>query len=89
MVIAGHRFQYLPPNTNTFYNLEDLKLDDKIIVFWKGKNYVYQVYSTFEVTPEETGIRDNNPDIPHEITLYTCTPLYTSQNRFIVKAKLI
>lgn len=89
MVIAGHRFQYAPPNTNTFYNLEELIEGDKVIVFWEGKMYIYEIYSTFDVTPQEVGVRDFNPDIPYEITLYTCTPLYTSDKRFVVKAKLV
>lgn len=89
MVIAGHRFQYAPPNTNTFYNLEELIEGDKIVVFWEGKMFIYEIYSTFEVTPDEVGVRDFNSDVPYEITLYTCTPLYTSDKRFVVKAKLI
>lgn len=89
MVIAGHRFQYLPPNTSTFYNLERITVGDYIIVFWNKKTYIYEVYSTDTVTPDKVEVRNNNPDIPHEITIYTCTPLYTSEKRYIVKAKLI
>jgi LPXTG-site transpeptidase (sortase) family protein len=87
MVIAGHRFQYVPPNTHTFYNLEELTIGDKIIVFWHQTPYIYEIYKTLVVNPDEVGIR--NAEYDKEITLYTCTPLYTSEKRFAVKARLI
>ncbi|MBE2255039.1 MAG: class E sortase [Ignavibacteria bacterium] len=89
MVIAGHRFQYLPPNTNTFYNLEEMVEGDDIYVFWQGKTFWYKVYKTMLVNPDQIEIRDPDPGFVREITLYTCTPLYTSDKRFVVKASLI
>jgi len=89
MVIAGHRFQYLPPNTHTFYDLDQITKGDKIIIFWNKKSYVYEVYLTETVTPDRIDIKNNDKKIPHELTLYTCTPLYTSEDRLVVKAKLV
>ena len=88
MVIAGHRFQYLPPNTNTFYNLDQMQEGDNIMVIWNQEVLIYKVYSVFEVTAEQIEIR-NNSDYAHEITIYTCTPLYSSENRLVVKAYLV
>jgi len=88
MTLAGHRFQYTPPNMTTFYNLDKIKNGDIAIVFWEGKSYIYQVYITFEVTPEHVEILDDSI-IPHELTIYTCTPIYTSTDRLVVKAKLL
>ena len=88
MVIAGHRFQYLPPNTNTFYNLDQMQQGDNIMIIWNQKVLIYKVYSVFEVTADRVDIRDNSV-YEHEITLYTCTPLYSSENRLVVKAYLI
>ncbi len=87
-MIAGHRFQYLPPNTHTFYNLDKLKIGDKLKVFWNGIEFTYEVFKTFEVFPNEVWIR--NPEgNEKELTLYTCTPIYTSEKRLVVKAKMI
>lgn len=88
MTLAGHRFQYLPPNSTTFYNLDKLEEGDNIIVFWDSKTYIYKIFKTFEVTPDHVEIL-NDSDIEHEITLYTCTPVYTSTDRLVVKAKLV
>jgi len=88
MTLAGHRFQYLPPNMTTFYNLDKLHEGDIAVIFWEGKSYIYRVYTTFEVTPDHIEIL-NDSDIPHELTLYTCTPIYTSTDRLVVKAKLL
>jgi len=89
MVIAGHRFQYTPPNTNTFYNLDDVKNGDRIIVFWQKHSYIYEVYKTSTVDPTDIAVRIPDIGIQHEITLYTCTPLYTSKDRYVINAKLL
>lgn len=89
MVLAGHRFQYLPPNTNTFYNLEEMIIGDDIYIHWQGKTFWYKVYDTKLVNPDQIEVRNPDPNLVREITLYTCTPLYTSDKRFVVKANLI
>lgn len=89
MVLAGHRFQYLPPNTNTFYNLEEMEEGDDIYIQWQGVTFWYKVYKTMLVNPDQIEVRNSDPDLVREITLYTCTPLYTSERRFVVKASLI
>lgn len=89
MVLAGHRFQYLPPNTNTFYNLEEVSIGDDIYIKWQGRTFWYKVYNTMLVNPDQVEIRNADTNLVREITLYTCTPLYTSDKRFVVKANLI
>ncbi len=88
MILAGHRFQYLPPNTKTLYNLDQIVVGDKFLVYWEGKDYAYVVHSVFEVYPHQTEIRDAS-EIPNEITIYTCTPIFTSEKRLVVKARMI
>lgn len=88
MVIAGHRFQYLPPNTTTFYNLDKLENGDIIKVYWEGIEYIYVVSNIFEVDADEVWIKDQPKDSKQEITIYTCTPIYTSEKRLVVKAEL-
>lgn len=88
MVIAGHRFQYLPPNTSTFYNLDKLERNDKVLVYWKSKDYLYEIIDKFEVLPTRIEVKDDDPD--HKIlTLYTCTPLGSAERRLVVKASEI
>ena len=85
-VITGHRFHYVPPHNQTFYNLNKLENGAKIFVFWKDKEYIYKVYESFVVEPEQVEIEDNLPgDI---LTLYTCHPLWTADSRFVVRAEL-
>ncbi|MFA5995381.1 MAG: class E sortase [Patescibacteria group bacterium] len=85
MVIAGHRFKWLPPNRTTFYNLDKVKVGDEIIIVWQQHVYRYQVYETTVVQPTAVEIRDNHGF--NELTIYTCTPLWTTKQRLVVKAK--
>lgn len=86
MVITAHRFLYTG-NNNTFYNLPNINLDDTIVITWEGKQYDYKVTNLFEVTPDAVEIEAPTED--HILTLYTCTPLWTSDKRFVVQAKPI
>ena len=86
-VITGHRFHYIPPNNRTFYNLNKLENDSKVFVFWNEKEYVYQVYESFIVKPEQTEIE--GPMDENILTLYTCHPLWTADRRLVVRAELL
>jgi LPXTG-site transpeptidase (sortase) family protein len=88
-ILAGHRFQYLPPNTTTFYNLDKMQIGDKILIVQNGTEYIYEVFETVEVTPDQTehlAGTDGNTD---ELTLYTCAPLGRNDKRFVVKSRLV
>jgi LPXTG-site transpeptidase (sortase) family protein len=88
-VMAGHRFTYngLQRGSSTFYDLDKVKKGDDIVVYWQHKRYNYKVSDTFVVAPSQTSIE--NPSSQPEITLYTCTPLWTSLNRLVVQARLV
>ncbi len=83
MVITAHRFMYTN-NSDTFYHLPKLKINDTIIITWEGKDYNYQVVETKIVNPDQIEIEA--PTKEHILTLYTCTPLWTSSQRFVVIA---
>lgn len=85
-VIIGHRRQYTS-GPLTLYNLDKIKVDDIVLVYWEGKEYEYKVFEIFEVDPDRVDIEDNTID--PILTLYTCTPLWTSERRLVVKAKLL
>ena len=85
-IIIGHRFQYLPPDTRTFFNLDKIKLGDKILIKQNNNSFTYTVVQTKIVKPNDTRVLAKTPD--YRLTLITCTPLWTSKQRLVVIAKL-
>ncbi len=83
-VLAGHRFTYTDPAV--FYHLDKVKIGDEIILFWNQKRYVYKVSVTKVVAP--TAVDVENPSNESRLTLYTCTPLWSSAQRLVVIADL-
>ncbi|WP_433742241.1 class D sortase [Falsibacillus pallidus] len=81
MALAGHRsYTY-----GQFFNrLDELKNGDMITIQTKKGTYRYKVYKKFVVKPTEVSVL--NPSKKSELTLITCTPMYSSKNRLIVKA---
>ncbi len=86
-VITGHRFKYLPPNNLTFYLLDKLAPGDVISVIWDKKDYFYRVRDSKVVPSTELSILDETKD--PIITLYTCDPIYSTENRLVVIADLV
>lgn len=81
-VIAGHRFTYR--GAAVFYHLDKVKIDDVVVLYWEGKKYVYTVSKISIVPP--TAIEVEAPTDTPRLTLYTCTPLWTSTNRLVIEA---
>lgn len=85
--LAGHRIGY--PNTGSrliFYNLDKLSNGDSITLEDRAGNvYAYRVTETFVVGPYDDWVMDTvlDRDI---VTLQTCTPIPTFENRLIVRA---
>lgn len=84
-VIVGHRFTYNDPAV--FYHLDKIKTGDKFGLYWQGKEYIYQITETKIVEPHQIEIEQATED--PILTLYTCTPMWTSKQRLVVIAKLI
>jgi len=85
-VIIGHRFMHLPPRKDTFFNLEDIKIGEKINIISNSGNLTYIVVETKVVEPNDISVITDSDD--YKLTLITCTPLWTSEKRFVVTAKL-
>src|SRR5689334_4294754 len=81
--IAGHRTTYGAP----FYNLDQLKPSDPILVTTVQGSFRYEVMDTTIVRPSETDVLDNTDD--NRLTLTTCHPRFSASSRMIVTAKLI
>lgn len=85
-VLSGHRFRYLS-GPKTLYLLDKLKKGDPIIIYWKGKEYDYAVVMAKIVKPNQVGILDNTKR--PQLTIFTCSPLFSTKERLVLIAKPI
>lgn len=84
-VIVAHR--YFASRASTFYHLDKITSSDRFAVYWDKQEYLYEVVSTEIVDASVTQVEDQT-DVP-TITLYTCHPLWTAEDRLVVVAHLI
>ena len=84
IVLAGHRFTYNQPN-GPLYNLDKLSYGDVIGLHWEGEMHRFEVSDIKTVTPDSIGIEA--PTDQRQLTLYTCTPLITAENRLVIIAQ--
>jgi len=81
-IITAHRYKYLPPSNLTFYLLDKLVAGDFIEVIWNNETYIYKVKTTMIVDNSDTSVLGPSPfDI---ITLYSCHPIYSQDQKLIV-----
>ena len=85
-VLAGHRYQYVT-GPHTLFSLDKVAVGDRIMLYWEGKKYIYEVFETSVVPPTAIEIENNTEEAI--LTIYTCTPIYTTLNRLVVKAKVM
>jgi len=86
-VISGHRFKYFPPNNLTFYLLDKLAVNDIIFVSWQEKDYYYKVKEVKRVKNTEVSIL--NQSDKKLLTLFTCDPIFSQENRLVVISELL
>ncbi len=86
MVLSAHRFRYRPPLATTFYLLDKIAPGDTFTLSWQGRPYVYRVAQTFVVEPTATEILQPTP--APVVTLFTCTPLFSTAQRLVVVGEL-
>ncbi len=82
-VLVGHRFTY--SGQAVFYHLDKVQKDDSITLHWQGKAYEYKVTEIKVVPASELSV-ENNTEEP-QLTIYTCTPLWSVKNRLVIVAK--
>lgn len=83
-VIIGHRFTYAGPAV--FYFLDKVQLGDSITVDWQHKEYTYTVKNIRAVLPTDVSVE--RPTKNSQLTLYTCTPLWSVSHRLVITATL-
>jgi LPXTG-site transpeptidase (sortase) family protein len=71
-----------------FYLLKELEKGDKIVLFYQGKRFDYLVYDKTVTDPLDVSFISNRYDKP-VLTLQTCDPPGTLNNRLIVRAQLL
>jgi len=86
-VITGHRWKFRPPSEKTFYLLDKLEIGDSFVVYWEKEKYEYKVVSISIVLPTELSVLD--PTDKSAVTLITCTPLFSTAKRLIIKGEII
>lgn len=80
--LAGHRTTYGHP----FNRLDELAPGDEISVTTRAGTFKYLVAEKKVVTPESVEVLDDSPD--NRLTLTTCHPKYSAEQRLIVVALL-
>ncbi len=86
MVVIGHRYAKLPPDKDTFFNLDKVKVGDKIEVVQSDNKFIYIVTETKVVEKHDISVLQDYSD--YRITLITCSPLWTSKQRLVIVGKL-
>lgn len=86
IVIIGHRYAKLPPNKDTFFNLDKVKVGDRIEVKQSDAVYTYIVTDSKVVEKNDISVLQDYSD--YRITLITCSPLWTSKQRLVIVGKL-
>jgi len=89
-VIVGHALGYLwTKTTYVFYELDQLEPGDEILIKdQKDEEYPFRVYDRSTVRPEDFWITYPVPD-KTVISLQTCTPIPTFEDRLIVRGELV
>ena len=87
VVISGHRWKLgNNPAYKVFEDLDKLDNGDEISLFYMGKEYVYKVREQKVVKDSEVSILKQTKK--PQLTIYTCTPKYTSFKRLVYIADL-
>lgn len=84
-VIVGHRFY--GSNVSTFYHLDKVLPGQKLAIYWEGEEIVYEVTEVKVV--DATAVEIESPTPERQLTIYTCTPIWTAKQRLVVIAKPI
>ncbi len=87
VVLSGHRWQYLPPSSTTLYLLDKVQDGDPVILYWDGVEYDYRISGRETVRPDQTEILA--PTDGPRLTIFTCTPLFSTKYRLVLYGQLI
>jgi sortase A len=92
--IAGHRTTYGAP----FYDIDKLQAGDQIHVETLAGKFTYEMYQQLIVKPTDVYVADNtyHPEAPCgpkgqscSLTLTSCNPRFSAEQRIVIKARLV
>ncbi len=86
VVIISHRYLFIPPAKDTFFNLDKVRKGDTLFFNQDGNEYNYIVSEVKIVEKNDISVIQDSSD--YRVTLITCTPLWTSHQRLVVIGKL-
>lgn len=90
VVLTGHSSYYAwDPGRfkDVFALLHEVKMGDRIVVYFNQKKFIYEVNKIKVVLPKDVDVLGPAPT--EQLTLITCTPIGTNLKRLIVQAKLV
>lgn len=90
IVLTGHSSYYVwDPGRfkDVFALLHEVKIGDKIIIYFNQKKFIYEVFNIKTVLPKDVDVLAQSPN--EQLTLITCTPIGTNLKRLIVTARLV
>lgn len=90
IVVTGHSSYYAwDPGRfkDVFALLHDVKMGDRIVMYFNQKKFIYAVENIKIVTPDKVDVL--GPTNREQLTLITCTPIGTNLKRLILTAKLV
>lgn len=70
-----------------FARLGKLEKGDKIIIFYKNKEYIYSVFEKKIVEKTDISVIESTKE--EQLTLMTCWPVGTAEKRLIIKSFLV
>ncbi|BAN01273.1 class E sortase [Ilumatobacter coccineus] len=82
--IAGHRTTYGQP----FHNVDKLQIGDDIVVTTLNGEFTYKVTGTQIVSPSDYQVISTSDPTKATITLVSCHPKWTAQQRIIISGEL-
>lgn len=90
VVITGHSSYYAWDSgrfKDVFALLHDVKMGDKIVIYFNQKKFIYEVFEIKKVSPKDVDVLA--PTNSEQLTLITCTPMGTNLRRLILTARLV
>ena len=89
--IVGHALGFMRTRVPyVFYELDKMRPGDEIVVKApRGETYTFRVYDYMVVRPQDVWVTYPVDDGRTTISLQSCTPIPTFENRLIVRAELV
>lgn len=85
IVLAGHRLRMGKSLEESLFFLDRVVVGDEIHLRWNNSIYLFFVVAVTIVSATDS--RAELPLLEKTLTLYTCTPLWSSSQRLIIRAK--